>query len=72
MFDIGPNPVPWSTCHWYPVALVAVTEKAVLPPKQTDVDEGCAVIAGAEFTIRVALFEVAVEVQVLFATTLYK
>jgi hypothetical protein len=34
-------------------------EKAVLFPEHTEILAGCEVIEGAEFTVRVAVFEVA-------------
>ncbi|MNK64850.1 hypothetical protein D3C87_841340 [compost metagenome] len=56
----------------YAVAFDAVTEKVVLPPEQIAIGEGFDVIAGAEFTVRLALFEVAGGVHVPDATALYE
>jgi hypothetical protein len=50
---------------------LALMEKAVVDPAQTEVLEGFEVIEGAEFTVRVAVFEVAGGEQVPLTTQRY-
>jgi hypothetical protein len=49
------NPLPVFTCHWYVTdAPVADTPNEVLPPEQIVLLEGCVLILGKVFTVKLA------------------